>query len=304
GYIEFFLDDALPQHSVSDLPEARDICASHIVTFAVILSCGGRDINEDAGHNLLETLVSVRKGPRVTRSILLHLQCRSSNTTGVSCLARSKSDSRLLENMHSIWGTRHVCTFGDIANTVILQQLRRVPIQFILGRARKGNVCFHFPNIAALNKFRTGFLSIDVNALATVFFDVPQEVNINAFWGQDIARRIGHCDNSGAVLLSLRSSISSHVAGARDDNFCATQRLTVGTHHFRHEIDGSVASCLSTNQRTAPGQALTGQHARFMLICEASVLTKKETNFPSTHSNIAGRNVAVFTNMTVQLGHK
>src|SRR5699024_12527002 len=188
--MELFLDDALPQHSVSDLPEARDICASHIVTFAVILGRGGRDINEDAGHNLLETLVSVRKGPRVTRSILLHLQCRSSNTTGVSCLARSKSDSRFLENMHSIWGTRHVCTFGDIANTVIFQQLRRVPIQFILRRARKGNACFYFPHIAALNKFRTAFFSIDVTALATVLFDVPQAVKLNAFSRHAIARII------------------------------------------------------------------------------------------------------------------
>src|SRR5699024_4855752 len=122
--MELFLDDALAQHGVSDLPEARDICASHIVTFAVILGRGGRDIDEDAGHNLLETLIGVRKGPRVTRSILLHLQRRSSNTAGVSCLARSKSDSCLLENMHSIRGTRHVCAFGNIANAVIFQQLR------------------------------------------------------------------------------------------------------------------------------------------------------------------------------------
>ena len=75
------------------------------------------------------------------------------------------------------------------------------------------------------------------------------------------------------------------------------------SEHFLGNIDQTVAGGFLSYQGTAEGQSFSGQHA-FVKAGQSLVLAVQVANFTSAYTDIAGRNVNVCTDVTVQLIHE
>ena len=115
---------------------------------------------------------------------------------------------------------------------------------------------------------------------------------------------IGEPDDGGAQFLGLFDGVDGHIAGAGNHYLGAGKRVTVGFHHFLGEIDAAIPGGFGAHQGATPGEALTGEHAGFVLVGKAAIHTEQVADFPAANPNIAGGNVPVFTNMVVEFGHE
>ena len=67
---------------------------------------------------------------------------------------------------------------------------------------------------------------------------------------------------------------------------------------------GAVAGGLLAHERTAPVQALAGEHAGFVAVGQALVLTEEVADLAGAHADVTGGDVGVLTHVAVQLGHE
>ena len=148
------------------------------------------------------------------------------------------------------------------------------------------------------------FLGVGGDALAANFLDIAKQFNVHAIRGGDVAGRVRHCDDGSAQFLCLCGGVDGNVTGARHDDLGAVEGLAVGLHHFFGDVDGTETGRLGTYQGTAPGQALAGQDAGLVLRGQAAELAEEEADFAAADADVSGRNVAVLTDVAVQLGHK
>ena len=117
-------------------------------------------------------------------------------------------------------------------------------------------------------------------------------------------KKAAHGHHGGAQFLGLRCGVDGNIARARDNDLGTIKGLAMGLHHFIGEIDRAKACGLGTNQGTAPGQAFASKDTGFMLGSQAAVLTKEEADLAAADANITSWNIAVFSDVAVQLRHK
>src|SRR5699024_11630808 len=58
-----------------------------------------------------------------------------------------------------------------------------------------------------------------------------------------------------------------------------------------------------TNQRSAPRNALTRKYASFKSVSNTPILSEHVSHFAGSYADIAGGNIGMFSNMTIQFGH-
>src|SRR5699024_9176808 len=58
-----------------------------------------------------------------------------------------------------------------------------------------------------------------------------------------------------------------------------------------------------TNQRSAPRNALTRKYASFTSVSNTPILSEHVSHFACSYADIAGRNIGMISNMTIQFGH-
>ncbi len=102
------LNDALFEHSGSDLHEAGDVGALHVVDVAVGLFAVLHASLVDGRHDEVELCVNLFTGPAEVSGVLSHFETGSGNTTGVHSLARSEEDACRLECVDGFRCAAHV----------------------------------------------------------------------------------------------------------------------------------------------------------------------------------------------------
>ena len=173
----------------------------------------------------MQALVRVIEGPRVTRSVLLHLQSRRCNAAGISGLARREVHVRAQEVVDSIRGTRHICSFSDVADAVRCHDLSRVDVEFVLSCARQGDVGSNLPDVATCVVLHSlaYFCSIGGNALAADFLNVFNQLDVHAIRGGDVTSGVRHRYDGAAELLNLLCGVDGHITGTGDDDPCPSK---------------------------------------------------------------------------------
>ena len=73
--------------------------------------------------------------------------------------------------------------------------------------------------------------------------------------------------------------------------------------HLVHEIEGTIARSLRSQDAATPLAALAGEHA-LELVGQLLILSVQVTNLTGSHANVACRHVLVGADMVIQLGHK
>ncbi len=97
------LDNALCQHGVRYFLEASNICTGNIIAFTVIFLGRTIDVFKDIGHDRVEAIIGVLKGPGVAGCVLLHFQRGGSNAASIGGLSRREVDLGFLEDVDRLW---------------------------------------------------------------------------------------------------------------------------------------------------------------------------------------------------------
>ena len=134
------LYNTLLEHGLCYLHEAGDISALHIVDCAICLTTELHTLLVDGLHDLVQTGIYLLCGPAEVLAVLCHLQARSSHTTCVHCLTRSKEDAVVLEVVDSAWLATHVTYLAAAPAAVGLQLLSIVLAKLVLERTWESNV--------------------------------------------------------------------------------------------------------------------------------------------------------------------
>ena len=74
-------------------------------------------------------------------------------------------------------------------------------------------------------------------------------------------------------------------------------------HHLVNEVECTITCSLWTEDRATPFSALTCEHT-LELVSQFTILTEEVTNFTTTNTDIACRNILVRTDVTIQLVHE
>src|SRR5260370_23306297 len=144
----------------------------------------------------------------------------------------------------------------------------------------------------------------DASTLHILQLDDPgQLVAIDAIGIVDDAIRIRHTDRLRAEIKQLLDRVLRNVAAAGDQAELAFECVLPALQHFVGEVRAAIAGGLRTNQRTAPVQPLAGENAG-EFIAQAIVLAEQKADLGSAHTDIAGWNVRVRSDVPLQFGHE
>ena len=209
------------------------------------------------------------------------------------------------EDAQSLGGGRHVRALGD-GDAAVAHQLGGVLAgQFVLGRARHGDVAGQVPDVAALHVRRPG-PAVRVVADASPFdlLDLLEQVEVDAVRVVHHAVAVGARDDPGAELMGLLDGVQGHVARARDQSGHAVQVAAARPQHLAQEERRAVPGGLGAHPRPAPLDALAGQHAGLVAVGDPLVLTEQVADLAGADADVAGRHVRVLADVTVELGHE
>ena len=151
------------------------------------------------------------------------------------------------------------------------------------------------------NAFAT--LGVFRDAAALNLFDLLYQIKIDTIGVVDPTRGVRKRNNLSTKLLGFFGCVDSNIAGTRNRNSLALERVTLALEVFLHKINQVIASGLGTSQGTAIGQALASENA-FPNIANTLVLAEHIANLASTGSNIASRNVGVGANVLAKFSHE
>ncbi len=98
--------------------------------------------------------------------------------------------------------------------------------------------------------------------------------------------------------------IDSNVTGPGDGAYLAVERVLTRLEHFVDKEGGAIAGRFGTHQRTAPVEALAGEHARFPTIGNTLVLAKHVADFTAANTDITCGDIRMLTDVTVQFSHE
>ena len=253
----------------------------------------------------MQALIHFFESPGQAQAVLAHFQAGGSNAASVGCLSRGKQDTVLLQVSDGIRGGRHVGTLGYAVAAIGNQSLGTVQAQLVLGGAGQGDVAGDSPDaLAALDVLGGGdIVQVGLDAGTLDLFDLLDDLVVDAVLVHDVAVGVGHGDDLAAQLGGLLVGVGGHIAGAGDDHALALKALAGVGQHLLGEVAQAVAGGLGTGERTAEGDALTGQDAG-VLVLQALVLAEQVADLTAANANITGGHVGVGADVAVQLGHK
>src|SRR5664280_78043 len=306
-------DEALVQHRVGDLEEARDVGACHVVALDAV-SIGGFDaLPVDGLHDAVQARVHFFARPAETQAVLAHLEARGGHAAGVGGLAGTVEDALLDEDVDALGDGRHVGAFGDHVHAVVQEVLRILGVDLVLHRAREGALGLVVPQRVEVLGLVDGrvdgaleLVGVLADAAALDVLEIEQEgvlLAIDAGLVVDVAGGVAAGDGLAAEVEDLLDRVLGDVAGAADEARLALERLAPGGEHLGGEVHGAVAGRLGTDQRAAPVEALAGEHAD-ELVAHALVLAEHEADRTAAHADVAGGHVGELADVAAQLGHE
>ncbi len=241
---------------------------------------------------------------RVCAPVLAHFQSGCSDAAGVCGLAGSEQNTVLLEIFGGLKGGGHVGAFRNGNAAVGNQSLGIIQIQLVLGGAGQSHVALNGPYALALVVFGIGTIVFVLGqAGALDLLDLLDGIQIQTLGVINPAGGIAHSDNLGAQLHGLLRGVDSYVAGAGNGDGFAIQAVAVVLQHSVGEIQKAVTGGLSSYQRAAVGQALTGENA-LEGIGQALILAEHVSDLTGAGADVAGRHVDIRADIFGKLGHK
>ena len=139
------LYNTLLKHGLCHLHEASDIRTFHIVDSAIGLATELHTLLVDRLHDMVEACIYLLCGPREVFAVLCHLEARSSYTTSVHCLTRSKEYAVVLEVVDSAWLATHVTYLAAAPAAVGLEFLSIVLAELVLERTWESDIARYRP---------------------------------------------------------------------------------------------------------------------------------------------------------------
>ena len=257
-------------------------------------------------HDLGELVLGVVEAPRVAGGVLLHFQPGGGHAAGIGRLARRVQHPGLLECQNRLRGAGHVGALGDRDETVAQQRGGGVPIEFVLGGARQGDIHRNIPDRTAGHEGGSGAAADGVVGDSSAFdlLDLPEQLQVDAGLVDHVSARIRAGDHLGAELLGLRGGVDRDIARAGDRHRLAVEAQAASAEHAIGEHHESVAGGLGAHQRTTPGQALAGQHAGVIAIGDPAVLAEHVADLASADPDVTGGNVGLRTDVVGEFGHE
>ena len=133
--------------------------------------------------------------------------------------------------------------------------------------------------------------------------DVCELFCVEAVGVDNRAVGVGHRKRFCAELNELFDSVLRNISGAGYENILAFDRVALCCEHFLGAVYVAVASRFGTNQASAPFEALAGENA-VIGIFAAFVLAKEVAYFAAAHTDVAGGNVSIGTDVAIELAHE
>ncbi|QFZ29292.1 hypothetical protein EJF18_50526 [Clavispora lusitaniae] len=270
-------------------------------------------------HDLLQLGVHLLSAPLNSSGVSGHLQARNSNTSTVGGLAWRIPHalwSVLLENLNGFGSRAHVGAFRNVDAPSIHQGSSLLTGNLVLGGRRQSHI--HLAHMGP----RTGaFKVLDLGrSEGRVLFDDSRQVleldlglsnGLHSCWSDTVGENqralgVGQGHNNSAQLNHLQSSISGHVTRTRDGHTLALESFRASgglLDHLLDVVNHTVTGGFGSDQRTAPGQAFSGQDTG-PVVLHGLVGAEKETNLTATHTNVSCWNVGVCANVSGQSSHE
>ena len=142
------------------------------------------------------------------------------------------------------------------------------------------------------------------NAFAADFLDFLQQIEVETVFVHHIAAGIGAGDDAAAEGVDLLDRVDRDVAGTGNHRLLVGQLMPLSSQHALDEIDRAIAGRFGPRPRPAIGEALAGQHARFIAVAQALILAEHEADLAATHADVACGNVGMLAQIAVQFGHE
>ena len=292
-------------HGIGDLDEAGDVGAEDVVSGRTVLF--GSPITEvvNVDHDLLKLGFGILEGPGITLGILLHLQGRGGNATGVGGLAGTVGNLGVKKDLDPFRRRRHVRPFADGDAAVLDEGGGILAVDFVLGGRRHGDLAGDLPDVAVFDVL--GILVIGqvvLDAATLDLFELLDEVNIETFIVNDDTVGVGAGDAFAAELMDLFDGVDGDVAGAGDQAGLAAEGVFTDLEGFIDEEGGAVTGRLGAGEGAAPLEAFAGEDAGFPAVGDALVLAEHVADLAAADADVAGGDVGVLTDVAIKFGHE
>jgi len=299
-------EGALFEHRLVDLQESGDVGAGDEVVGPGVFHGGFVGLLEDVGHDLVQFRVDFFEGPVQMHRVLRHFQTGDGDAAGVGGLAGGEQDAMVDEVLGRVVRRRHVRAFDDHPAAVLDEFLGALEIDFILRRARHGDIARNVPNRLGIGielRFRMG-QAVLVHHDGVGLGKVLEEFEIHSVLVVDDARHVGHGDDLRTELGGFQGSHPADFAGTADDDaFVPEGIVAIGPEHFLGEVADAVAGRLAASERSAGGDALGSEDA-VPLAVHLLVEAEHVADLAGTDAEITGGDVFVGTDVLPEFGHE
>jgi hypothetical protein len=272
-------------------------------------------VEEGLLHDELESRIDILRSPVDALAVLCHLEAGNGDTTGVGGLAWCVPDGRILlrlalglEDVDGLLRAAHVGALGDEARAGGDECLGFLLGDFILGRARKGDVHLDVgPWACALEVLE--LWKIEGRQCLALDLEVGDGTDVGwgeglALLGDEGALGVGHGDDGGAELDGLEGSVLGDVAGAGDGDGLASEGSEASVlNHVLDIVDETVTSSLRSDERSTPGSSLSSEHT-LPLVGDSTVGTEEPSDFTTGNTDISCWNIGIGTNVLGELAHE
>lgn len=275
---------------------------------------------ETGDHDVLELLVNLLRGPLSSLRVLSHLQTRHSNTTTVGSLTRSVPDTLgvletlALEHLNGLHGATHVGSLSNVLAASSNKSLGLLSRNLVLSSRRNGNINLAnvSPRAGTLNVLELGRVLVSKDGqLLSLKLDLGNLLDLGGgeslvTSGNERSLGVGKGDNGTAKLNDLEGSVLGNVTRSGDgDSLALEGLLALGgvLNHLLNVVDSSVTGGLRSDQRSTPGETLSGQDT-LEGVAKLSVLSKQVTDLSSSDVNVTGRDISVGSDVSLELSHE
>ena len=253
----------------------------------------------------METRIDFFKRPGKAQAVLAHFQTRGGDAAGIRRFGRAERDVVFLEICDGFRRRRHIGALCNVFAAVGNQCFRTVKVEFVLCGARKRDIARDSPDTLAafgVDSARNAF-GVFRDAGTFNFFDLLDDVKVDAFFIDDIAVRVAHGDDFGAELRRLLVGINRHIAGAGDNNPFALEAVARFGKHFIGKVAETKAGGFFSGKRTACAECFAGQNTG-EFVAKTFILAEHIADFTGADTNVASRDVCICADMLGKLRHE
>ena len=244
--------------------------------------------------------------------VLAHLEAGDKHTARIRGLAGHEGHAVCLEVLGRLDRGGHIGALAHDLDTVGDEGLGVLEEQGVLTGAGKRDVAGDLPAAATVLGVPSGVRTlVDVHrerdslvvAGALHVVDTLEHLVVDAVGVLDPALGVGAGKDLTAELGNLLDGVDGDVAGAVDDHVLALEGVAVALEVLVDEVGEAVAGGLGAGKRAAERKALAGKHAG-PLVAQALVLTEQVGDLTAADAKVAGGDIGVGADVTIQLGHK